>query len=109
MFGGNEDDGGLTADEPVQWWGNIGEGDPSRIMRSETQHLLRNIPAVPANLRRLEDAANRDLSWMVGTVATFVSVLVTMPGLNRVRFDINAEAQDTVYPFSFTEHWGTAR
>ena len=64
LFGGNEDDDGL-ADNPKTWWGNLDEIDPAKQYRSETQNLLRGIPATSGNLRRIEDAASRDLAWFI--------------------------------------------
>jgi phage gp46-like protein len=88
LFGGNEQDPGETATEE-QWWGNVGETQPARIYRSETQYLLRSIPAVPSNLRRIEQAALRDLQWMVDEgVARSIGVTTHIPGLNRVVLDV---------------------
>lgn len=88
LYGGNEQDSG-DADSSESWWGNIGELEPARQCRSETQYLLRSLPAVPANLRRIEEAASRDLEWMVDSgVAQSVSVSASIPELNRVRLDV---------------------
>lgn len=88
LFGGNEQDPG-DADSTEQWWGNIGELEPARRYRSETQYLLRSLPAVPANLRRIEEAASRDLQWMIdsGLVKT-IAASASIPELNRVQIDV---------------------
>lgn len=104
IFGGNEQDDGRNANA-LQWWGNIGEA-PERQYRSETQYLLRSIPAIPANLRRLEDAAGRDLAWLVSSgVATSIAATASMPGLNQVKLliAINADNQQTI--LEFIENW----
>lgn len=89
LFGGNEDDAGDTAGERAQWWGNLGEPEPSRTYRSETQYLMRSLAAVPSNLRLVERAAARDLEWMRSTgVARSVEVSASIPELNRVRLDV---------------------
>ena len=88
LFGGNSDDSGLTADESKQWWSNFDEPDPAKRYRSETQFLLRTLPLIPANLIRLEDAATKDLSWMLQSTADSIAVRATMPGINRVKLDI---------------------
>ncbi len=91
LFGGNEDDPG-DADTTQQWWGNIGETAPERTYRSETQHLIKSLPAIPANLRRIEQAAARDLQWMLDTgEAESVSVEATIPELNRVRTNVTIQ------------------
>jgi hypothetical protein len=107
LFGGNEDDSGLPVDVPRQWWGNVGETLPERLYRSETQFLLRGIPPIPANLQRLQEAVERDLAWMTNTgFASFVSALVTMPGLNRVSIAINVEVGDKLFELAFAQRWG---
>lgn len=89
LFGGNEDDGADTAGERVQWWGNLDETETARRYRSETAHLIRSLPAVPSNLRRIEQAAARDLAWMVSSgIAKSVAASASIPALNRVRLAI---------------------
>ncbi len=88
LFGGNELDSGLASDVSKQWWGNCTEQDAERRYRSETQHLLRAISASTANLRRVEDAAARDLAWLVTTIALSLEVVAGIPGHNRVSLDI---------------------
>lgn len=90
LFGGNIDDAGDDASKRAEWWGNLDEVEESRRYRSETQWLLRALPAVPSNLRRLEQAAGRDLAWFVSSgVAASVAVSASIPGLNRVRLAVN--------------------
>lgn len=90
LFGGNQDDGADVASERLQWWGNVDEPLVERRYRSETQHVLRALPAVPRNLRRIEQAASRDLAWMVEQgIAQSVEVAATIPTLNRVRVEVS--------------------
>lgn len=97
LFGGNiEDDG--SQDNPLTWWGNLVENEPANRYRSETQYLLGTVPAVSANLKRIEDAATRDLQWLeAGTL----EVSASLTGLNRVKIDVTID--DT--PFSYSEDW----
>jgi phage gp46-like protein len=89
LFGGNEDDAGDAASEREQWWGNLVETEPSRTYRSETQHLIRSLPAVPSNLRRIEQAAARDLAWMLGAgIAKSIAAAASIPAVNRVRLEV---------------------
>ena len=102
LFGGNENDDGRD-DNPFKWWGNIDETNPSKQYHSETQNLLQSLPATTANLRRIEDAAKRDLTWMVtDNVATDIKVSAGMPGINRVKLTIEIGADITV---EFEENW----
>jgi phage gp46-like protein len=90
LFGGNIDDAGDDGSRRAQWWGNLDEGDAARLYRSETQWLLRALPAVPSNLKRLEQAAGRDLAWFVSSgLATSVAVSASIPAVHRVRLTVN--------------------
>ena len=85
LFGGNEDDTGIDVSVDT-WWGNLDETEPTRKYRSETQNLLQSIPATSSNLRRVEDAARRDLAWFVSEdVASSVTVEATIPALNSLK------------------------
>ncbi len=88
LFGGNEDDP-AGSDTAQQWWGNLLDVEPERHYRSETQHLVRSLPAIPFNLRRIEQAAARDLQWLIDTgTAQSVTVEATIPAANRVRIGL---------------------
>lgn len=109
LFGGNEDDGGLDATARLQWWGNFGERDAASMYRSETQYLLRSLPAIPANLRRVEDGATRDLAWMTDEFASRIEVSASMPRLNTLALAVAIEVDTgTKYQFQFTSGWGVA-
>lgn len=108
LFGGNEDDDGRD-NSTLSWWGNSDETEGSRQYRSETQNLLRSIAAVPANLRRIEDAARRDLAWFLSdNIASKITVTASMPGLNKVRIIIDIEAVGEESQFDFVENWKAA-
>lgn len=101
LFGGQEQDDGREGN-PLNWWGNLSE-TPDRQYRSETQYLLRSIAAIPANLRRIEDAARNDLGWMLSTgAASELTVGASMPALNTVRIAINVDGDTTL---EFVENW----
>lgn len=105
LFGGNEDDDG-RADNPANWWANLDEVDPVRQYHSETQNLLQALPATTGNLRRIEDAAGRDLAWFVDSgVASSVSVSASIPGINRIKLTIDIEAVGQESSFEFVENW----
>lgn len=105
LFGGDEDDDG-RADNPANWWGNLDEIDPAREYHSETQNLLQALPATTGNLRRIEDAAGRDLAWLVDSgVASSVSVAASIPGINRIKLTIDIEAVGEESSFEFVENW----
>ena len=100
LFGGNKDDDG-SQNNPQQWWGNLAE-EPARQYRSETQFLLRSIPAIPANLRRIEQAASRDLSvFTEQNIADEVSVEASIPALNRVALAVQIDNET----FKYIENW----
>jgi phage gp46-like protein len=102
LFGGNDDDGGLDGDKLKQWWGNVDELDETRKYRSLTQYLLRSLPLIPNNLRRIEDAAVSDLAWMLDTkLASFVGATATMPGRNTVKLTPKIEIQGKSFEPAF--------
>lgn len=104
LFGGNEDDSTL-ADDNRTWWGNRG-ALPEREYRSQTQYLLDRLPAVPFNLRKIEDAVLRDLKWMPDQkVASSITASASIPGLNQVRIVVEIEARGEQSRFEFTENW----
>ncbi len=109
LFGGNEDDAG-GSDETFTYWGNFDETEPEKQYRSETQNLLKGIPATTGNLRRIEDAARRDLDWFLSSnVASSVTVAASIPALNRIKFVIDIEADGEESRFEFTENWKATR
>ncbi len=98
MFGGNEDDDGQNA--TANWWGNIAETEPSKTYRSETQFLTNFLPANSVNRIRVEDAAVRDLQWMLDDgVAIAVEVTVVLPGNNLYRIFgvVETETKSTAF------------
>lgn len=105
MFGGNEDDDGRDGNLKT-WWGNLDELDPAGKYTSETQHLLQSIPAISANLRRIEDAVTRDLAWFISEkVASSVTVEARIPGVNKVKIIVIIEARGIESQFDFVENW----
>ncbi len=105
MFGGNEDDTGATGD-PKEWWGDLLDEDPSRHYRGETETILQNLPAVSGNLRKVEEAARRDLKWLLDSnAASSVAVSAGMPGVDRVALVVTVEANGTESQFEYVENW----
>ena len=109
LFGGNADDPGLD-DTRLQWWGNFDETDAAFQYRSQTQYLLRSIPATSANLIRVQDAVTADLShdFIATGIAGAVNVEVSIPRLNAVQIDIRIEADGEISEFTFFENWRAA-
>jgi phage gp46-like protein len=104
LFGGNERDSGSDADVAFMWWGSIGE-PIERQYRSELQNLLRALPAVPFNLKRIEDAAVNDLAWMTTSLAKSVNVIARIPALNTVQISVAINLDGQVINFTFTSGW----
>ncbi len=108
LFGGNEEDNG-GQDTSLSWWGNVDENEPEKQYRSETQHLLQSIPATSGNLLRIQEAALRDLDWMLSSdVASSVSVAASIPGLNRIKLIADIKAEGEEFRFEFVENWKVA-
>ena len=104
LFGGNEDDDGLPNNDKT-WWGNIVETEKSYTYISETQHLLESLPITSNNLLRVEEAAERDLSWFKDEgVATKVEVNASILGLNMIKLVISIDQEQ----YEFIENWRAA-
>jgi len=105
LFGGDENDDG-SQDSQFEWWGNSLEVNPSFLLRSKVQNVLRSIPSIPANLRRVENAAQQDLQWFIDEkVASSVDVFASFDGPGRVRVTIEIKAEGDEKRFEFTENW----
>ena len=105
LFGGNEKDDG-RANNPANWWANLDEVDPMREYHGESQNLLQALPATTGNLRRIEDAARRDLAWLLDSgVASSVLVSASIPGINKIKLTIDIEAVGQASSFEFVENW----
>lgn len=109
LFGGNEDDSGLTDGDPKSWWANFEEPDAKRRYRSKVQHLLRSLPATSGNLRRVEDAARDDLAWMVNEINAAVEVEASIPALNRIELKGVITIGKSKYPFKFPADWSAVQ
>lgn len=105
MFGGNLADAGVRPDDPAQWWGNYLEAAESRKQRSQTQYLLRSIPATPGNRERIRQANLADLAWMTESIASEVDSRVVIPALNRAGITIAAVIQDSPFTAYFERPW----
>ncbi len=108
LFGGNQEDSGLTDGEPKQWWANVEEPVAERRMRSELQSVLRGMPATPFNLIRAEDAAMNDLAWMVKALEAKVSVEASIPALEEIGLHVEIQIGTNLYPFDFKSKWAPA-
>jgi hypothetical protein len=109
MFGGNEQDSGDDDTKTKQWWANLTESAPERQYRSRTQYLLKSLPAVPANLRAIEDAIEGDLAWFVDLgIATLVAGTARLVGVNRVSIEARITIEDEVQTFKLERPWGQA-
>lgn len=105
LFGGNEDDNGRPGNS-LSWWGNFLDNEPSKKYTSELQHLTQTLPLITGNLRRIEDAALRDLGWFLSErIASSVRVEVSIPDVNRVDITVTIEANGQENVFRFTENW----
>ena len=103
LFGGNVKDDGREKN-PFNWWGNIGENDLSKVYRGETAHLLATVPPTPSNLRRIEDAALRDVNWIkTEKISDIIRVVAGMPKLNFVKLIVYLEG---ISPLEFRATWG---
>ena len=95
LFGGQAD-----------WWGDIGVTNVDFHNTSETDELLENMAAVPANLLLLRDAIHRDLEWLINQkIASSITVETSMPGIDIVAIVITIIAWGKEEQFEFVENW----
>ena len=92
-----------------EWWGNIGENNSARRYSAKTQQIIDGLPAVPSNLRRLEDAINSDLKWLKDeSIASSVEVATAIVAPKRVQIDITVKAEGKESRFRFVENWSAS-
>ena len=105
LFGGNEDDDG-SADNPLTWWGNLGENEQSRKYVSRTQNLLRGLPLSSANLNRISEAVKLDTKIFIDEgIATSVGIDLTIPALNKLCIVLTIIADDKENKIQFQMNW----
>lgn len=106
LFGGNIEDTGADND-PNEYWGNALETDANFKYRSETQYILRSLPPTSFNLSRLQQAAVRDMQYLINIgVAESVDAVATIPELNKLNLECSIVLTDgSVETFTFTEPW----
>lgn len=105
LFGGNEEDDGRD-ENPRKWWGNLTEQDTARHYVSRTDEILLRCDPIPANLKRVEDAALQDLGvFLSAGVASSVTVAASIPALNSIRIAVTIEADGAEQQFEYVENW----
>lgn len=105
LFGGNDDDPGLSGNTEKTWWGNLVEGNEARRYRSRTQYLLETLPPTSGNLRRFEDAVKTDLAWMATELGAELAASASLPSLNRVELAIRLDLDGRRYEFKIAKVW----
>jgi phage gp46-like protein len=87
------------------WWGNDGE-PPAQQYQAETGALLDELTAIPFHLRRIEQAAERDLAWMVDEgVAAEIAVAAELTSINRIHIVVTIDGDETL---DYSEVWAYA-
>lgn len=109
LFGGNFADDNLPGSDGLQFWGNRIGNDPQEALRSETQKLLEGIPATSANLLRVQDAVVRDLSWLIPSIVSKLSVTIALTGVKRVLITIDLTVNGEDQQLQFTREWTGTR
>lgn len=106
LFGGNEQDDGLASSRS-QYWGNALETDKDFCYRSETQSLLKSLPATSNNLKRLDSAILRDIDWLIsGKYATEITNKISLPAVNKVDIVVYITlTSGGVEKYEFSENW----
>lgn len=104
LFGGNADDPGKS-DKRRGWWGNLTAKHPHERLRSEFAHSVDGTPITSGSLRKLEEAAQRDLAWLTEPgptgvkLAESVTLTVSSPERHVVLVDGSVTINGNAYPF----------
>jgi len=108
LFGGNYKDDGTDATKKYQWWGNLlEENNPERKLHSRFQNLLYGLPATPANLKRLQVAAEQDLLVLTSEkICDKIEIELSISAKNWISGEIILwKDQQKLYETSFEENW----
>ena len=66
LLGGNAEDDGTLATKKKEWWGNkLESNNPEKKLTSRFNNIITGLPATPANLKKIDEAAKQDLSWFI--------------------------------------------
>jgi len=97
LFGGNNNDGGFD-DTTFTWWANYSETDNDLKYRSETQYLLDTEPLTSNLLRRIEDAAERDLKWFFrDDIFQSIKVYASSQTINRLELTVLLDDLELIF------------
>lgn len=98
LFGGSE----------APWWGDGIENESAYKLQSETEAALNKYAAISGNLIKLEQAAIRDLNWMITTnTASDLSVIVSLAATKRVCYQIEFIADGIRQMINYEINWKT--
>lgn len=105
LFGGNDQDTG-ELNSVKQWWGNSLETDENKRIRGRTGAIIPGLAMTGPNLRRIEEAANQDLAWMVTLgVATSVAVVASIVAAEWLHLTVSVEARGVTENFIYRINW----
>lgn len=105
LFGGNLNCSGRPTC-PFTWWANHDETDKAYKYVSETQYLIGTVPMISANLRRIEEAAKRDLCWLRDNkIASDVTVNAYVEGADKLKIVVDITAVGIEKTFEYVENW----
>jgi hypothetical protein len=109
LFGGNMDDDGTKSTEKYEWWGNKLElNHPERKINSRFQNMISGLPATPANLKRLTEAARQDLAVLQSEkICDTIDITLTIPQKNRVDIEIVLlKDKRKLFETKYEANWG---
>lgn len=108
LLGGNFDDDGTEATKKNEWWGNkLEDNNPERKLISRYQNIIYGLPATPANLQKLEEAAKLDLQWFITEkIADIVNINIRLLEKNRIDNEIEIlKDQKKLFETKFSLNW----
>lgn len=89
-----------------EWWFDSEETDPAKVLTGETGQLIQSLPVNGANLRRIEEAARRDLQHFLDEgISTAIAVVVSLENRNNIRISVAIVNGETRQEFEFLRNW----
>lgn len=113
LFGGN-----VSASTPVKrlateqasdWWGNslFFPDEPGRQFNSLTERTLNSVALTSSGRVRIEEAVKKDLEFMKDFAE--VSVSVSIPELDKVMIEVQAQEPDNIEEQAFQFIWDATK
>lgn len=88
------------------WWADINEPDSNNRLTGEAGRFIKRNSPNSRNLENLEDAAMRDLQWMLNIgAASKVTVTASLTNINRLTLVVDLEYDGKQVDLKYSLNW----